>query len=219
MSCSASSASRRRSTPSRSCANSRSQAEHSAICCWGVRPSTVNSGTPAAVCSFKPPMRFMKNSSRFEPTIARNLTRSRSGFRSSSASASTRRLNASQVSSRLRYSPGFRRSLSTSSPGIVVVDATTSGARPEPFLRVVGSVMPVSWRERSLLQEVYRLITRRLVASRVIRRFPRSRRRGWQPARRPRLRPNARRSRRSSRRSALRTRWAAHPGLAPGAGR
>src|SRR5438132_7478488 len=102
-------------------------------------------------------MRFMKNSSRFEPTIARNLTRSRSGFRSSSASASTRRLNASQVSSRLRYSPELLRSASRSS--LDMVEATTSGTRPEPFLRVVASVMPVWRRERSLLQEVYRLIT------------------------------------------------------------
>src|SRR5207302_1754471 len=64
----------------------------------------------------------------------------------------------SQVSSRLRYSPGLLRSASRSS--LDKVEATTSGARPEPLLRVVASVMPVWRRERSLLQEVYRLITR-----------------------------------------------------------
>ena len=47
-------------------------------------------------------MRFMKNSSRFAATMARNFTRSSSGVRSSSASCSTRLLKASQVSSRLR---------------------------------------------------------------------------------------------------------------------
>ena len=44
-------------------------------------------------------MRFMKNSSRLEPKIARNLTRSSSGVRWSRASASTRRLNSSQLNS------------------------------------------------------------------------------------------------------------------------
>ena len=46
------------------------------------------------------PTRFMKNSSRFDVKIARNLSRSSSGTRSSSASASTRRLNSSQLRSR-----------------------------------------------------------------------------------------------------------------------
>ena len=45
-------------------------------------------------------MRFIKNSSRLEVKIARNLTRSRSAVRSSIASASTRPLNASQLKSR-----------------------------------------------------------------------------------------------------------------------
>src|SRR5215470_13796195 len=42
----------------------------------------------------------MKNSSRLEVKMARNLTRSSNGVRSSKASARTRRLNSSQVRSR-----------------------------------------------------------------------------------------------------------------------
>src|SRR3954464_3186942 len=45
----------------------------------------------------------MKNSSRFVLKIERNFTRSRSGVRGSSASCSTRALNASQLSSRFKY--------------------------------------------------------------------------------------------------------------------
>src|SRR5499433_4337852 len=44
--------------------------------------------------------RFMKNSSRFEVKMARNLTLSRSGVRLSRASASTRSLKSSQLRSR-----------------------------------------------------------------------------------------------------------------------
>src|SRR4051812_4824609 len=48
-------------------------------------------------------MRTWKNSSRLLATMARNLTRSRSGFRSSRASCRTRALNSSHDSSRFRY--------------------------------------------------------------------------------------------------------------------
>src|SRR3954463_14904618 len=48
----------------------------------------------------------MKYSSRFDVKIPRNLTRSSSGVRSSSASCSTRRLNSSHDTSRLRNSSG-----------------------------------------------------------------------------------------------------------------
>ncbi len=58
----------------------------------------------------RPPMRFMKNSSRFEPVIDKNFTRSSSGVRLSAASLSTRLLKRSQVSSRFRYSFGDERS-------------------------------------------------------------------------------------------------------------
>jgi len=44
-------------------------------------------------------IRFMKNSSRFDEKMARNFTRSSRGVRTSSASASTRRLNSIQLKS------------------------------------------------------------------------------------------------------------------------
>ena len=50
----------------------------------------------------------MKNSSRFEATIAANFTRSSRGFDTSAASSATRSLNASQESSRLKKSSGVR---------------------------------------------------------------------------------------------------------------
>jgi len=65
-----------------------------AASCWrGVWPSAESVSSPMRTRSFRPPMRFMKNSSMFEPTIAVNFTRSSKGVRSSSASASTRLLN------------------------------------------------------------------------------------------------------------------------------
>ncbi len=58
---------------------------------------------PASTCWRRPATRTWKNSSRLPAKMARNLTRSRSGFRSSRASCRTRALNSSQDSSRLRY--------------------------------------------------------------------------------------------------------------------
>ena len=57
----------------------------------------------------QPPTRTMKNSSRFELKMARNLSRSSSGTVGSCASSSTRRLNSSQLSSRLMYRDGSSR--------------------------------------------------------------------------------------------------------------
>ena len=54
----------------------------------------------------QPATRTMKNSSRFEAKIARNLTRSKSGLESSCASSSTRALNSSQLNSRLMKCSG-----------------------------------------------------------------------------------------------------------------
>src|SRR4051794_7383882 len=51
----------------------------------------------------------MKNSSRFDETIARNFTRSSSGTSGSSASCSTRSLKSIHDSSRLKYNPGSLR--------------------------------------------------------------------------------------------------------------
>src|SRR5262245_1399464 len=52
----------------------------------------------------------MKNSSRLEPTMATNLSRSKSGVRSSAASCRTRWLNSSQLRSR-SSSSGWRLSV------------------------------------------------------------------------------------------------------------
>ena len=65
-------------------------------------PSGDTSRRLEATCCFRPPIRFMKNSSRFEPKMETNLSRSRSGFEGSRASARTRSLKSSQESSRLR---------------------------------------------------------------------------------------------------------------------
>ncbi len=72
----------------------------------GVRPSGLAPPTPAATWSFRAATRTWKNSSRFWPKIARNLARSSSGTRSSSARARTRSLKSSHDSSRLRYRTG-----------------------------------------------------------------------------------------------------------------
>ena len=48
-------------------------------CSWAERPSALRSATDASSCSCRPETRIMKNSSRFEWKIARNLTRSKSG--------------------------------------------------------------------------------------------------------------------------------------------
>ena len=72
-----------------------------ASCSSGVMPSAVRSTMPAATCCFSPATRTRKNSSRLLLKMPRNLSRSSSGVRGSSASCSTRRLNSSQESSRL----------------------------------------------------------------------------------------------------------------------
>ena len=71
---------------------------------WSTRssPSAVVVRRPAASCSMRPETRTSKNSSRFWLKMARNLARSSSGRRSSSARARTRALNSSHESSRLR---------------------------------------------------------------------------------------------------------------------
>ena len=74
-------------------------------------------------CWRRPATRTWKNSSRLPAKMARNLTRSRSGLRSSRASWSTRALNSSQLSSRLRIGPRWSRAarrrprLATRGPG------------------------------------------------------------------------------------------------------
>ena len=74
-----------------------------ASCSAGVIPAGSGLVTPRSVRICKPPTRTMKNSSRFEPVMARNFSRSSSGIVGSHASSSTRWLNSSQLSSRLMY--------------------------------------------------------------------------------------------------------------------
>ena len=79
----------------------RSRAASSCSC--GVRPSGEWAALPTCACWRSPAIRTWKNSSRLPAKMARNLTRSSSGLRSSRASKSTRALNSSHDSSRLRY--------------------------------------------------------------------------------------------------------------------
>ena len=71
-------------------------------CSWGERPSGPGSITPESICCIRPATRISKNSSRFELTIARNLTRSSRGWDALWACSSTRRSKDSQLSSRLK---------------------------------------------------------------------------------------------------------------------
>ena len=67
----------------------------------GLNPSGPRSLVSLSICCLIPATRISKNSSRFELKIVRNLTRSIRGWVGSCASSSTRRLNSSQLSSRL----------------------------------------------------------------------------------------------------------------------
>src|SRR6202165_1319675 len=67
----------------------------------GLKPSAPTSLFSLSVCCLIPATRISKNSSRFELKIVRNFTRSISGCVGSCASSKTRRLNSSQLSSRL----------------------------------------------------------------------------------------------------------------------
>ena len=80
-----------------------------ASCSAAVRPSAGVSATLPESCCFRPATRIMKNSSRFDATIDRNFSRSRSGTEGSRASSRTRLLNSSQDSSRLMKSFAFCR--------------------------------------------------------------------------------------------------------------
>ena len=100
-------------------------------------------------CSRRPATRTMKNSSRFDAKIARNLTRSSSGFVSFCASSSTRALNSSQLNSRLMKCSGrkvgglgdhaefyhvricqFRENRQPGARGLVATDETQADFRP-----------------------------------------------------------------------------------------
>src|SRR3990172_7765972 len=102
-----------------------------AICSAGVSPSGGRPTTPTATCFFKPVTRVMKISSRLEPTMARNFTRSSSGLLSSWASSNTRRWNSSMLSSRLMKSLG-----SSSSTG-----ATSALVFSEVFISSIAGLL------------------------------------------------------------------------------
>src|SRR5438309_1017918 len=67
----------------------------------GLNPSAATSLVSLSICCLIPATRISKNSSRFELKMQRNFTRSISGWVGSCASSRTRRLNSSQLSSRL----------------------------------------------------------------------------------------------------------------------
>ena len=71
----------------------------------GWRPEADRVATPVAIRRLRPATRTMKNSSRLLAKIARKFARSRRGVVGSSASSSTRSLNASQLRSRSRNRP------------------------------------------------------------------------------------------------------------------
>ena len=86
-----------------SATSSSTRSRAAASCSSAVRPSGERATLPASTCWRRPATRTWKNSSRLPAKMARNLTRSSSGLRSSRASCSTRALNSSHDSSRLMY--------------------------------------------------------------------------------------------------------------------
>ena len=92
-----------------SATSSRTRTRIASSCCAAVRPSGAWWAAPAWTWRRRPDTRTWKNSSRFEAKIARNFTRSSSGFRLSRASWRTRALNSIQESSRLRIGPRWSR--------------------------------------------------------------------------------------------------------------
>src|SRR5688572_14648581 len=75
----------------------------------GLRPSGPTSLVSLSICCLMPATRISKNSSRFPLKMVRNLTRSMSGCVGSCASSRTRRLNSSQLSSRLMKFSGAEK--------------------------------------------------------------------------------------------------------------
>src|SRR5436190_3887884 len=76
----------------------------------GLIPSAATSLVSLSICCLIPATRISKNSSRLELKMVRNLTRSINGWVGSCASSRTRRLNSSQLSSRLmKFSEAEKR--------------------------------------------------------------------------------------------------------------
>ena len=82
-------------------------------CSAAVSPSGGVSATLPDSCCLRPATRTMKNSSRFDATMATNFSRSARGTLGSRASSSTRSLNPSHESSRLMNSFAAAGSLTT----------------------------------------------------------------------------------------------------------
>src|ERR1700694_588769 len=96
----------------------------------GLKPSAPTSLVSLSICCLMPATRISKNSSRFELKSVRNLTRSMSGCVGSCASSRTRRLNSSQLSSRLmKFSGAEKREAGTPSdtPGSATMFDGSSG--------------------------------------------------------------------------------------------
>src|SRR4051812_15413446 len=93
----------------------------------------------------------MKNSSRFDETIARNLTRSSRGTSPSSANWRTRSLNCIHESSRLKYRLRSARS-GTVISGALVTSATTPNDRTPDISRVNELLYACQVEQNSLAQ-------------------------------------------------------------------
>src|SRR5688500_10864268 len=97
-------------------------------------PSEENSPTSSAICSFNPDTRIIKNSSRLVENMARNFNRSSTGQALSVASSSTRRLNSSQLSSRLKRGeiPSFNPPPGCSSDEVTSIDLEWESVMSDP---------------------------------------------------------------------------------------
>ena len=114
-------------------------------CSAGVMPSAEITFA-SSNSSLSPDTRIMKNSSRFEEKIERNLRRSSNGLRSSSASSRTRAWNASRLSSRLKKNCGWAGTASISADCASFGNSCTRVSR---FVTVgivfLGSLCSVRW--------------------------------------------------------------------------
>src|SRR5436309_1928820 len=102
----------------------------------GLRPSGPTSLVSLSICCLIPATRISKNSSRFELKMVRNFTRSMSGCVASCASSRTRRLNSSQLSSRLMKFCGaesFFAGASVPAPGRGIMLVAASGDEDSTF--------------------------------------------------------------------------------------
>src|SRR5215207_7260623 len=112
----------------------------------GVKLSGKTSMIRASTCLRMPDTRTMKNSSMFEPKMARNFRRSSSGLRSSCASSRTRRWNSSRLSSRLMYRDGEDRSTGSVICFLFVTD----------FRQYTGGQQPLQGRAMIIVMKIIR---------------------------------------------------------------